>query len=292
MNNKKSVTIVSITGNQDYTEGAKHAIVQSYLELQSRINDLRCLLISPEKPKNLPDYIQYIPCSPFSYIEYNIFLLYSLSELIETDFALIVQSDGWVMNGKNWDDKFFEYDYIGAPIPILIDVNDNEKLYLINFWLNHYNNIPNNMYEPQNGGFSLRSKKLLEAPRKLALNWNISAPNLFETEPLKLKWKNNIHNEDIFLSAIKRKVLEENGIKFAPREIAARFSVETIVVQQELGLMPSEILGCHCSSNATLIDHQTVQLNFDVHSENDLYNNFLIQALLHSGHQFVVKPSN
>lgn len=292
MNNKKSVTIVSVTGHQDYAEGSKHAIMQSYLELKNKISDLRCLLISPDKPQYLPDYIEHIPCSSFSYLEYNLFLLYSLADLIETDFALVVQSDGWVINGKNWDDQFFEYDYIGAPIPILIDVNDNEKLYLIDFWMNHYNNMPDNMCEPQNGGFSLRSKKLLEAPRKLDLKWNISAPILFDSLPLKLKWKNNLHNEDIFLSATKRKILENSGIKFAPREIAAKFSVETITVQQVLNFLPSEILGCHCTGLAELIELKTVQLNFDMPSNEDFQEHFMLQALLHSGHKFVVKPSN
>lgn len=292
MNQTKSVTIVSVTGNQNYTEGSKYAIIRSYLELQNKISDLRCLLISPEKPQDLPDYIEHIPCSPFSYLEYNLFLLYSLAELIETDFALVVQSDGWVMNGENWDNQFFEYDYIGSPIPIFIDVNNNEKIYFLDFWLNHYNNMPDNISEPQNGGFSLRSKKLLEAPRKLNLKWNISAPNLFNSSPIKLTWKNNLHNEDIFLSATKRNTLEKSGIKFAPREIAAKFSVETIAVQQALNFLPTEILGCHCAGLAELIDTKTVQLNFDTPSSEDLQDNFMLQALLQSGHKLVTKPSN
>ena len=64
-----------------------------------------------------------------------------LKKYIDTDFCLIIQGDGFVIHPENWTDEFLKYDYIGAP------------------WRNlaHYSFI-----RVGNGGFSLRSKKLLK----------------------------------------------------------------------------------------------------------------------------------
>jgi len=57
-----------------------------------------------------------------------------------------------------------------------------------------------------NGGFSLRSKRFLEESSQL---------------PIK-----NFHPEDVALCRVYRNLLVEKGIKFAPKEIARRFSFE------------------------------------------------------------------
>ena len=48
--------------------------------------------------------------------EYNNFML-KIGEYIESDFALVVQDDGHIVNPNNWSDEFLAYDYIGAPWP-------------------------------------------------------------------------------------------------------------------------------------------------------------------------------
>ena len=48
--------------------------------------------------------------------EYNNFVL-SLNRYIESDFVLIIQDDGHIVNPKMWLDEYLEYDYIGAPWP-------------------------------------------------------------------------------------------------------------------------------------------------------------------------------
>ena len=53
---------------------------------------------------------------------------------------LIIQHDGFILNHKAWDNEFLNYDYIGAPV----------------YWMG------NKLIEVGNGGFSLRSKKLLK----------------------------------------------------------------------------------------------------------------------------------
>ena len=43
------------------------------------------------------------------------FMLFMLWRVVHTDFALVVQDDGWVLDGKLWRDEYLNYDYIGAP---------------------------------------------------------------------------------------------------------------------------------------------------------------------------------
>ncbi|MDM3825391.1 DUF5672 family protein, partial [Proteus mirabilis] len=74
--------------------------------------------------------ILHQPCRPFGYLEYNLFVLYQLMYYIETDYCLIVQNDGWVLNGQNWQDAYREYDYIGAPLPILLETEADGQFFL------------------------------------------------------------------------------------------------------------------------------------------------------------------
>jgi hypothetical protein len=70
---------------------------------------------------------------------YSKFILQELHKHIHTDFVLIVQWDGYIINPDAWSPLFLDYDYIGA------------------VWHWH----PENR-RVGNGGFSLRSKKLCE----------------------------------------------------------------------------------------------------------------------------------
>lgn len=74
-----------------------------------------------------------------STIEYNKFCVHDLHNIIETDYCIIVHTDGFIINPHLWSDSFFDYDYVGAP------------------W------CPDGGVG--NGGFSLRSKKFLEYSR-------------------------------------------------------------------------------------------------------------------------------
>ena len=85
-----------------------------------------------------------------------------------------------MLNGKAWTDDFYDYDYGGA------------------------------CFQPSdtvgNGGFSWRSKRLLEACSKLP--------------------EGQDHPEDSAISVRFRKELEAQGLKFMPVEITRRFSFE------------------------------------------------------------------
>ena len=115
---------------------------------------------------------------------YSKFVLQELHKYIKTEFVLIVQWDGWVINPSAWQDRFLDYDYIGAVWP----------------W--HPEGL-----RVGNGGFSLRSKKLLEL-----------------TADPRFVYKNK--NEDDLICHFNRDFLVSNGIKFAPEDLARHFSYE------------------------------------------------------------------
>ncbi|OOF68742.1 DUF5672 family protein, partial [Rodentibacter caecimuris] len=236
----------------------------------------------------LPDYIEHIEVKPFSYFEYNFFMLYSLGRLIKTDFALIVQNDGWVMNGQNWRDEFFDYDYIGASVPTFVEVQHNQYIchHSRKHWLQHYPDVPENMYESQNGGFSLRSRRLLNASRELGLAMSVMPPLAIDQYPVSLQWQPTApHIEDTFLTTIKRRFLEEQGFRFAPREIATRFSVETLMVHIICGTPLEEVMGVHFGSDMVLIGEKDILLKRKLaDSIEELKRNVIITELLRTGH--------
>jgi hypothetical protein len=124
-------------------------------------------------------------------LEYNRFMIESLGGHVDTDFVLIAQSDGYITNPHLWQDKFLDYDYIGAP------------------W---------SCYGVcGNGGFCLRSKKLLTESSRLRYD---PKHNFFEHCP-----------EDVFLclDAFHRQTLLAQGIRFADMKTALEFSFESYV---------------------------------------------------------------
>jgi hypothetical protein len=117
---------------------------------------------------------------------YSEFMLRGLEPHVRTDHALVVQWDGFVTNPAAWDDAFLDHDYVGAPWP---DLPAERAV--------------------GNGGFSLRSRRLLQALRDPALLVS--------------------HPEDVCICHQNRALLEErHGIRFAPVELASRFAFERI----------------------------------------------------------------
>jgi len=129
------------------------------------------------------------------------FCIKDLSEYVETDYALLVQYDGFVLNPQSWTDEFLKYDYIGAPWYI------EEE-----FWFEKFD-IPRELTGQHivgNGGFSLRSKKFLETSARLAKDGKFS----------------KYHPEDLVMCVYDKHLFDGAGIKFAPYEIARKFSIE------------------------------------------------------------------
>lgn len=282
-NQNKTLTIVSVTGSQTYAEGSMYAIMRSYRELQKKLpqENLKCLLVCPERPANCPDDILHAQCKPFGYLEYNYFILYGLGQLIDTDFALIVQNDGFVVNGNNWRNEFFDYDYIGAPIPCYYTISEDGFIWQsgVDGWVEQFGNYPAGAMTPQNGGFSLRSKRLLDLPMLNGYPWNILPPAPFQSFPLELKQNILLHNEDLYLCVALRSLLENKGIKFAPTELASLFSIESNVIVQMYQTDLNQVFGVHTMGEYVLtgIDNAAMckPLPYKLNNQNYLDHLFI-----------------
>lgn len=156
-------------------------------------------LVCHEKPDNLPEEISYHHIDRMSNInDWNHSIIYKLGDYIDTEFALLIHSDGFVINPNSWREEFFNYDYIGAPWPI---PNDNFS----------YRDINGELIRVGNS-VSLRSKKLIDLAKELNLEW---------------KSFHGYYSEDGFICVNNRHVYKEHGCKFADIDVARYFSHET-----------------------------------------------------------------
>lgn len=129
--------------------------------------------------------------------EWNRKIIYELHNYVDTDFAMLIHSDGYVVNPQAWKDEFLDYDYIGAPWPLPRDEYS-------------YRTTESELIRVGNS-VSIRSRKLLTLPNRLGLEWK---PYFGNT------------NEDGFLCVHNRDILEQHGCKFADIDIAKYFSKE------------------------------------------------------------------
>jgi hypothetical protein len=148
--------------------------------------------------------IEIINIDPLDIKGYSHFILRKLHEYITTDFCLVIQSDGFVINPNLWSNEFLNYDYIGAPWPDDADWIARQSM---NFQEKYIQNLKNGIGRVGNGGFSLRSKNLLAL--------TAMAP-----------FHENMHPEDNYFAIHYLDYFRGKGIKFAPVEVAARFSLE------------------------------------------------------------------
>ena len=186
-------TIVSL--NTRDPENSIKAIERS----SKYINFGKYILLSDKKIEH--PFIETKIINTFNNVnEYSFFCIKKLVDYIETDYCLVVQSDGFVTNPFMWTDEFLKYDYIGSPWDKRVS---QLVLHFTRVDINSLTSIPNIV---GNGGFSLRSKKFLH-----------ESSNLNYDYPL---------NEDMFLCGVSRRQLMDKGIKFAPMKIANRFGIE------------------------------------------------------------------
>ncbi len=156
------------------------------------------LLTSAEPKIKYPD-IEYVPIKPMNLEEFNKTMIEDLHKYFETTHCLFVQADSFVVNHKLWKDEFLKYDYIGAPWSDELVTDQNLVL-----------NVKKNPVG--NGGFSLRSRKLLQTTAKI------------NYDSLKFPLK----SEDVVICHYLYDKMIEEGIKFAPPKLAAQFSIENV----------------------------------------------------------------
>jgi hypothetical protein len=123
----------------------------------------------------------------FNRDDYRLFCIKLLLAHVDTEFVLLVQYDGMAIHGYQWTDDFYRYDYIGATWPTRYKLPEDQRV--------------------GNGGFSLRSRRLLEALQDERIP--------FDT------------NEDTVICQHYADYLRnQHKISFAPIGIADRFSQE------------------------------------------------------------------
>jgi len=143
--------------------------------------------------QNINTEINQILIPKFSnVIDWGKFVVFDLYKYINSKFIILIHDDGFIVNPNKWDSEFLNYDYIGAPWPPIYKKN------------NQIIRVGNSV--------SLRSKKILELPTLLNLDW-------------KKAEKVNYH-EDGFLCYMHADLMKKNGIVYAPFELACKFSRE------------------------------------------------------------------
>ena len=196
---KKKLKLPNVTLLAATSSEMDEAQVSMRISLQNIEFGAAKLLCTTAPKQKYPD-IEYVSIPPLNSVDdYNEIIFQDLHKYFETSHCLIVQSDSFVVNSNLWKEEFLEFDYIGAPWSNKIQLNPNLVLHL------EKNTVGN-------GGFSLRSHKLAETSAKINFN------------SLKFPLK----SEDIIICHYLHKEMLNNGIRFAPPELAAQFSMENV----------------------------------------------------------------
>ena len=196
---KKKLKLPNVTLLAATSSEMDEAQVSMRISLQNIEFGAAKLLCTTAPKQKYPD-IEYVSIPPLNSVDdYNEIIFQDLHKYFETSHCLIVQSDSFVVNSNLWKEEFLEFDYIGAPWSNKIQLNPNLVLHL------EKNTVGN-------GGFSLRSHKLTETTAKI----NFTSLKF----PLK--------SEDIIICHYLYKEMLNNGIRFAPPELAAQFSMENV----------------------------------------------------------------
>jgi len=139
--------------------------------------------------------------------DYNRCITRELYKAINTSHVLVTQCDGYIVNPKAWNNDWLNYDYIGAPWPYF-----------------PFKGMPS---EPMStpgcavggGGFSLRSKRLLETVAELSKQYNDKEMN----------------PEDVLICRKLKNKLLESGFKWPSEALAWRFSCENTIYNNQFG---------------------------------------------------------
>jgi len=190
------------------------------LKLSTRKIDFGAVkFISHEEPDKMPTGIQFEKIKDFGKInfkQYSEYCIYKLIEHVDTDYMLLVQPDGFVINPEMWSDDFLEWDYIGAVWPFRNDA-------FIDPFGNHQ--------RVGNGGFTLRSRKVLEVPQIEDIPFEVNEGTFYK------HMNAGAYNEDGNICVHNRHLFKKHGVKFAPIDVAVRFSQE-LSVPEAAGIKP------------------------------------------------------
>lgn len=211
---------------------ALHAIISSL----NKVEFGHVVWLTDQQPPDIPQLkgieIVIIPTIQSS-LEYSKIVLKDLSPYVKTSHVLVIQWDGFVLNPTAWREDFLDGDYIGAP------------------WHWH----PEGQ-RVGNGGFSLRSKKLLNALR----DGEIVVDG----------------NEDTLICHKYRKFLKKKyDIKIASEFLAETFAFETHLE----GVVP---FGFHGLFNFCAVMSEKKLINLIPHMSDQIVVDEGFKSLLHN----------
>lgn len=149
------------------------------------------MLMITDRPVPVPHVI----IDPFNSIdEFSEYAVRGIGKHFDTNHVLLFHWDGFIINPDAWSDEFLEYDYIGASWSYFDGRNVG------------------------NGGLSLRSRKLYDAIDQIKFDMHDGLTG-------------RVLPEDQFLCRTGMRDILENqfGIRFAPDNVAQRFSFEHVV---------------------------------------------------------------
>lgn len=178
------IELVAVVANTEFMEGTIRAIKKSSNALCA-FSDIK--IICPQKVADDVKHQFTTVVAEFDYQDYSKFMLQELRKYVEHDYVMTIQYDSCIINGAMWNSDLLKYDYVGAPWP--------------NQWVNRVGN----------GGFSLRSRKFLEATAML---------------PYNKTGVKDLDAEDFYACVSCYHWMSEVGIKFAPVMLAREFCVE------------------------------------------------------------------
>ena len=178
---KKDITLVTV--ETMYHDLAARALTETLNHI-----DVKEVVVFSDR-ELIPGSVT-VPVKPIkSFRDYNEIMLKHIWPYIDTEHIIFAQWDAMAYDRTKWTDDFLSYDYIGAVWP----------------WAPEGQNVGN-------GGFSLRSRKLLLAAKDARIQ---------------LHKGRKFIEEDAVQCVDHRAILEkEYDIKFAPVNVAQQFSHE------------------------------------------------------------------
>jgi tetratricopeptide (TPR) repeat protein len=171
---------------------ANHALAARALARSTaNVRFARALWLTDAIPPgvDVPPGVEVLPIAPIdSRAAYSRLVLKGLAPHVATSHVLLVQWDGYVLHPDAWDPRFLDCDYLGAR------------------WFWHTDGM-----DVGNGGFSLRSRRLIDALADPRIDGDAA--------------------EDELIARAFRPLLErEYGIRFGTAPMAERFSFEVAPV--------------------------------------------------------------
>lgn len=175
--------------------------------VQSNIDALvRCMglmnfgavkFLSHVKPDNLPDGIQFEESMHLKSIkDFDYYAFRCLGKHVQTSHCLMVQDHAFILHPEIWKDDWLQFDFCGALWPERPEFISQSTGTLVRLG---------------NGGFSLRSKRIMDLPEKL---------------DLPVVEDRGFSNDDGLLNSLYRKVLLENGVVYPEAIDIPEFSYE------------------------------------------------------------------